>query len=185
MECFNYQYAVKLICGRVGRRDPEVVVARGTYFTSINIHNPTDGIVPFQYKVAIALPSKPGPVSDFFDRRLGEDEALEIDCPEIEDILKEMQFITKFAKGFIVIESDVDLDVVAVYTVKGGHTASALHMERVRPRRPVKNLCHVGASASTMEVIFSAGGHFDLRHAPITFSDKLGGETSVILYITI
>lgn len=134
MECFNYQYAVKLMCGDPGLKG---VLAKGKYLTAINIHNPTDGLVPFRYKVAIALPSKPGPVSRFFDRRLAEDEALEIDCPQIMDILKKMQFKTKFAKGFVVIESDVDLDVVAVYTVQDSRSV-ALYIERVRPRRPMR-----------------------------------------------
>ena len=134
MECFNYQYAVKFMCGDPGLKG---VVAKGKYLTAINLHNPTDGLVLFRYKIAVALPSKPGPVSVFFDRRIGEDEALEIDCPEIKDILEKMQFKTKFAKGFVVIESDVDLDVVAVYTVQDSRSV-ALYIERVRPRRPMR-----------------------------------------------
>ena len=38
----------------------------------------------FAVKIAVALPGlKPGPVSKFYDAKLGPDEALEIDCPDI------------------------------------------------------------------------------------------------------
>src|SRR5262250_1218442 len=76
-----YQYAVKCICGRPESR----VLAPGVYFTAINVHNPQKEGLAFRKKVAIALPSeKPGPVSKFFEAKLGPDEALEIDCPDIQ-----------------------------------------------------------------------------------------------------
>ena len=60
---------------------------------------------------------KPGPVSKFHDAELGPDEALEIDC---QDIFKLARTDSGFLKGFVVIESEVELDVVAVYTAAGG-----------------------------------------------------------------
>jgi hypothetical protein len=68
----------------------------------------------FRKKVAIALPREvSGPVSPFTEARLGPDEALEIDC---EDIRKLADSSADFVKGFVVIESKVELDVVAMYT---------------------------------------------------------------------
>lgn len=58
----------------------------------------------------------PGPVSKFFDEILGPDEALEIDR---KDIFKHADTNIDFIKGFVIIESDVELDVVAVYTAAG------------------------------------------------------------------
>ena len=125
-----FQYAVKFVCGK----SEGEVVARGEYFTAINIHNPTYEFIRFRKKVAVALPSEqPGPVSEFFDAKLGPDQALEIDCP---DIFRHAHTDAGFLKGFVVIESDVELDIVAVYTAAGrdGHVQT-LHTERVAPRR--------------------------------------------------
>ena len=124
-----YQYAVKCVCGRPATR----VVAPGVYFTAINVHNPGREGVHFRKKIAVALPSeKAGPVSRFFEARLGPDEALEIDCP---DILKHAG-TERFLKGFVVIESQSELDVVAVYTAAGSTgQVQTMALERVPPRK--------------------------------------------------
>ena len=126
----GFQYAVKFVCGK---SDGEVV-APGNYFTAINVHNPTYDGIRFRKKVAVALPGEqPGPVSNFFDAKLGPDEALEIDC---QDIFKHASSDAPFLKGFVVIESDVELDVVAVYTAAGAtEYIETFHTERVWPRR--------------------------------------------------
>jgi hypothetical protein len=125
----SLQYAVKFVCGQ---SDGEVV-APGTYSTAINVHNPTYEGIRFRKKIAVALPGQqPGPVSDFFPAKLGPDEAFEIDCP---DIFKLAGSDAAFLKGFVVIESDVELDVVAVYTAAGATgQVETMHIERVSPR---------------------------------------------------
>jgi hypothetical protein len=125
----SFQYAAKFVCGKGDGR----VVAPGVYFTAINVHNPADEAAVFRKKVAIALPGeKPGPVSRFFDARLGPDEAFEIDCP---DILRHAATRGEFLKGFVVIETDVELDVVAVYTAAGAsRQIETLELERVPAR---------------------------------------------------
>src|SRR4051794_11108789 len=125
----TFQYAAKVVCGRPEAEE----LAAGQYFTSINVHNPTERVVGLRKKIAVAgRQERPGPVSNFFDARLGSDEAFEIDCPDlrthagVEDAL---------LKGFVVIESDVELDIVAVYTAAGDSgQVQTLHMERVPPR---------------------------------------------------
>ena len=127
LPCF--QYAAKFVCGRTDGP----VVAPGEYFTAINVHNPTRRRVDFRMKVAVALPGlQPGPVSGFYDCHLGADEAFEVDCP---DIHKLAHSDAPFLKGFVVIESDVELDVVAVYTAAGADgLVETIHTERVAPR---------------------------------------------------
>lgn len=126
----TFQYVVKFICGKSSGE----VLAPGVYFTAINVHNPAYSPVYFRKKIAIALPGeKPGPVSKLFDARLGPDEALEIDCP---DIRQHIQPDTDFFKGFVILESEAELDVVAVYTASGAtDQVETMHMERVWPRR--------------------------------------------------
>jgi hypothetical protein len=125
-----FQYAAKFVCGR----SEGEAVARGAYFTAVNVHNPTNQEVSFRKKVAVGLPQQqPGPVSKFHDGRLGPDQALEIDC---RDIFQLAEAPAEFLKGFVVIESDVELDVVVVYTAAGAQEqVETLHLERVPPRR--------------------------------------------------
>ena len=122
------QYAVKFICGKPNAP----VVAPGVYFTAINVHNPGDKAVAFRKKIAVALPGeKVGKVSKFFAAKLGPDEVMEIDCP---DILKHAE-ARGFLKGFVVIETPSDLDVVAVYTAAGATgQVETLFIERVAAR---------------------------------------------------
>jgi hypothetical protein len=124
-----YEYAVKCICGR----PTTPVLAPGVYFTAINVHNPGKEGIGFLKKVAIALPGeKPGPVSKTFEAKLGPDEALEIDCPDIE----RHAGAERFLKGFVVIQSPAELDIVAVYTAAGAtKQVETLALERVPPRK--------------------------------------------------
>jgi CARDB len=126
----QFEYAVKFICGKSDERG---VVAPGLYFTAINVHNPASQSIAFKKKFATALPrEKPGPVSRLFNARLGPDEAFEIDCP---DILKHTQARSSFLKGFAVLQSEHELDVVAVYTAAGAtRQVETLEIERVPAR---------------------------------------------------
>jgi hypothetical protein len=124
-----FQYAAKVVLGKSSGE----VVAPGEYWTAVNVHNPTYSTVYFRKKVAIALPGEqPGKVSPFFDAKLGPDEAFEIDR---NDIFRHVGS-DEFLKGFVVIESPTELDVVAVYTAAGREgMVETLHTERVAPRR--------------------------------------------------
>jgi hypothetical protein len=125
----TFQYAAKFVCGRPEAEE----LAPGQYFTAINVHNPTERDVALRKKIAVAgRGERPGPVSNFVDARLGPDEALEIDCP---DIRAHAGVDDALLKGFVVIESGVEFDVVAVYTAAGDSgQVQTLHMERVPPR---------------------------------------------------
>jgi hypothetical protein len=123
-----FEYAVKFVCGKSAGR----VVAPGIYFTAINVHNPTGAVVVFKRKVATALPGEGGQVTPFAEARLKPDQALEIDCPEILRQAGNQDFL----KGFTVIVSTVELDVVAVYTAAGATgRVETMHVERFPARR--------------------------------------------------
>ena len=184
------QYAAKFVCGK----SAGTVVAPGLYFTAVNVHNPTYTAIRFLIKIAVALPGlKPGPVSRFFDASLGPDEALEIDSP---DIFKRAAARADFLKGFVVIESEVELDVVVVYTAAGSTgQVETLHTERVPARRlevgvpdlvaipdasgsfcrrkdstltvTVKNQGASGAAPSTTQVDFLAFGKVSMPTPPL------------------
>lgn len=125
-----FQYAVKFVCGK----SDGTVVAPGEYWTAINVHNATSLPVTFKKKIAIGFPSeRPGPVSKFFDAKLSPDEAFEIDR---KDIFEHANTNLEFIKGFVIIETAVELDVVALYTAAGvDKQVETLHIEHVSPRR--------------------------------------------------
>jgi hypothetical protein len=186
-----FQYAVKFVCGKPDGGE----LAPGLYFTAINVHNPNEHAVLFRKKVAVAgRRERPGPVSKFFEAKLGPDEALEIDCP---DIRSHAQVHDPFLKGFVVIESEVELDIVAVYTAAGEEgRVETLEIERVPPRRTqaglpdliplpdpktgfcrrdpkgnlivtVKNQGSADAAPSMTTVAFAQGGAFSQPTPPI------------------
>ena len=187
----SFQYAAKFVCGK----PDSDVVAPGIYFTAVNVHNPATKAVVFRKKFAIALPNeKAGPVSKFYDAKLGPDEAFEIDC---KDIFRKTQGQASFLKGFAVLESDSELDVVTVYTAAGATgQVETMELERVAPRRQrtegkpdlipvpdakgnfcrgkngkltvtVKNQGSADAPASTTKVDFGAAGTASQPTPPI------------------
>jgi hypothetical protein len=129
------EYAVKVVCGA-----PDAAVA-GTYMTAVNVHNPDRDAAAFRFKVATAgtvrvsssgqASAVGGAVSPFQQIRVDPDGALTISCREIERLARATS-----VDGFVVIQSSVELDVVAVYM--GSSTAgpvSTLDVERYTPRR--------------------------------------------------
>lgn len=126
------QYAAKFLCGQAGEED-RAMAAAGTYFTVINLHNPAEKEISARMKVAAIKPNgQPGGISHFFPITLGADQAMAVECPEIQ---KMGGIAAPFSDGFVIIESASSLDVVSVYT--GGQTGklATLEIERVPERK--------------------------------------------------
>jgi hypothetical protein len=136
----DFQYAVKIVCGLIRTtQQPPNPLPPGRYSTATNVHNPSRcDTVMLRWKVAIGLPGlKVGPVSDFADASLGPDEALEIDCSDVMARFRGGDVSAlPYIKGWVIIESPAQLDVVAVYGTATGPTenVNAFHTERVEPR---------------------------------------------------
>ena len=127
------EYAVKIVCGA----PDHPAVANGYYYTAINVHNPSRAEAKLRWKIALTLPKvQPGPITTFFDAVLKPDQALEIECRDIVDRVPKL----RFHKGFVVIQSDFELDVVGVYTAAQSIEGRvvALELERVPVRRPTQ-----------------------------------------------
>ena len=125
-----FQYTVKFVCGKSDGK----LVAPGTYWTAVNVHNSGKERVSFHKQICLALPSeKPGPVTKPFDAVLGPNEAFEIDN---RDIFHHLDHPGEFVKGFVVMDSPVELDVVSVYTAAGSTgQVETLFLERAPVRR--------------------------------------------------
>ena len=136
----DYQYAVKIILGKLGpKTDEEGPLPFGNYFTKVNIHNFSRcDCTTFRWKVAIGSPGlRVGPISDFFESTLCADEALEIVNRDIYRALEKRGVKPgTHVEGWVVIETPAELDVVAVYGTSSNATGeiNALHTERVQPR---------------------------------------------------
>lgn len=128
---FRYQYASKIVCTAniPGTSQTSEAVLPGVYQTSVNIHNPNDDTARIRMKIAF-----PSQVSKFVGSGLKPDEVARVNCGDINDRFG-IVFIHGF-EGFLVIESTLSLDVVAVYTAgpTGGHVSS-IDVERVEERK--------------------------------------------------
>jgi hypothetical protein len=114
----TYMYSAKIVCGLQKNRE-DVRLARGFYATDINIHNPSDAGAIFTKKLALTIPpgdQTPGKVLPIAKDKLGPDEALEVDCEDLRHKLFPGGFPSPYIEGFVVIESNLSLDVTAVYT---------------------------------------------------------------------
>jgi hypothetical protein len=112
-------------------------VAPGRYWTAINIHNP-DKCRPARFRWKVVIANRLGEVLavPVYQRVqvVRPDQAVEIDCDLISQVLPPPA--PGFIKGYVVLESDIELDVVAVYS--GGQAGcaalSSFHTERVPSR---------------------------------------------------
>ena len=142
-------YAAKFVCGSMpepSQPTQEGPVEPGSYATAINIHNPSPREAVRFLKKAVLLFSEaeavkegrfevPKPPSARREVQLDPDYGMEIDGPDIRQELLSGQDVPAplFIKGWVVIESPLPLDVVAVYTVRGPNGAVSIATDRVIP----------------------------------------------------
>lgn len=147
----RYQYAVKATCSLL-TPFPDGLLVAGTYRTGINIHNPSDQTITITRKVAVGVGEgeEPGEfsVSPFKKATLAPDGTLVMDCGNIAGFfcpfpIEGGAVCIDFGAldGFVVINSPIELDVVAVYTARQAtgevHT---LDVEPVPGRRMAKDI---------------------------------------------
>jgi hypothetical protein len=111
-------YSAKFVCG-TSRDIKKTSVAQGMYGTVVSIHNFTDTTITVWKKAVLALTQfdRARPPTTKLPVKIGPDGAFEVDCREISQWFNLSP--DQFATGFVVIESPVRLDVVAVYTSEG------------------------------------------------------------------
>jgi len=140
-------YAAKFICGSMSQPTQpteEGPVEPGSYATAINIHNPDPRAAVSFAKKAVLLFSDteaqkgegfevPKPPSERREAQLGPDYGMEIDGRDIRQELLKGQAppAPVFIKGWVVIESPLPLDVVAIYTVRAPSGTVSIATDRV------------------------------------------------------
>jgi hypothetical protein len=122
----RFIYSVKFACvPEVGLAEidgSEVPFEPAVFRTVINVHNFTDRSVSFTKKAVLARSEDldRGSISGKITEVLGPDQALFVDCLDVAQLLQDQLANQPVppGDGFVVIESDVELDVAAVYTSK-------------------------------------------------------------------
>jgi photosystem II stability/assembly factor-like uncharacterized protein len=138
-----YKYSPKLLCGKLQRQCDDCddccksdagTAAPGSYYTSINLHNLSDKSATLRTIVSLTEKGgEPGRVSHPAEAKLNAGQSMRLDCPEISRLA---DVGAQFHEGFLVIESDVDLDVVGVYTAAGATgKIETMEVERVPARK--------------------------------------------------
>jgi hypothetical protein len=151
----EYQYAAKVACSLLLPHQ-DGALARGTYRTVVNIHNPTDKKITVAAKVALATQfgSEPGPfgVTPFKEAVLQPDGAVEVNCFDIAGYFCPIDGVCvdfAFLEGFLVVKSPVPLDVVGIYTARPTDgEVSSMDVEMIQPRQ-MKETVKIGAAEST------------------------------------
>ncbi len=112
----SLSYPVKFICGPSSERFQEGTVT-GHHATAINVLNSSpDKTVRFKKWVTRALPfQRSGEISDVEEAQLKPGDAIEIECNELRMRLP-APMTTQFRTGFLVIQSELPLTVVTVYS---------------------------------------------------------------------
>ena len=141
-------YAAKFICGTMPQLPPanEGPVEAGSYATTINVHNPNPReAVPFAKKAVLLFEfnevGKEGfeiPKAPYERSRrqeeLGPDYGMQLDGRDIRELLTGLAAPPPaFIEGWVVIESALPLDVVAVHTVRAPDGAVSIATDRVVP----------------------------------------------------
>jgi hypothetical protein len=143
----SYQYSVKAICTYKDIGFGEAF-APGRYRTVINIHNPTEKKTEIVRKFALAgKPTDPAgsfSITPYKALTLEADQAVAYSCFDIADFFCPINGVCvdfTAIDGFLVINSLVELDVVAVYTAnpKGGEV-STMDTETVAGRNIRKTI---------------------------------------------
>lgn len=134
---FVFQYAVKFLCtsNLPGTSQTTTSLLPGSYQTVVNIHNPNANRVGFRMKLAMATSTKADPpqITGFIKDVLKPDQATKVDCGRLSEFGNPP--IHGF-EGFLVIESPLSLDVVAVYTASGATgKVESMDVEYIRERK--------------------------------------------------
>ncbi len=123
-----FVYGAKFLCGTIPALATaptfpagDTTLVPGTYLTAVNIHNPDTLTILFEKRAVIANAQVDprGRVGEIQRDTLTWDQALEVDCADVLRLLQDTtDLLSGFLKGFIVVRSRTELDVVGVYSFK-------------------------------------------------------------------
>jgi hypothetical protein len=136
-----YIYSIKVVCVPTFG-NPDGVVVGGVYRTAVNVHNPTWQVAKITKWVTLAPPEGvESKISKQVTETMQPFQAFDLACRQMATEFELQGQAVPGGEGFLVIESDVELDVAAVYTSEriqnsavGAGVGTTLDVEYVRPR---------------------------------------------------
>ncbi len=135
-----FTYSVKITCvPHLGSASPALMPAK--YRTAVNVHNPWEEPANIVKWVTLSPPQGQTPISGIrIHESLGPWGAFDVDCPHVRDEfgLPDGAKVPG-GKGFMVIQSDRELDVVAVYSSRaenpsGNGVGQSIDIETIEPK---------------------------------------------------
>ena len=127
---YKFQYAVKFICTANIPNTSQTTDAfvPGSYQTAVNIHNPQTRKVRVRKKLASTIG-----ISAFQETGIEPDGVERVTCGQVGSF--GLHLVHGF-EGFLVIESTLSIDVVAVYSAAPqGSGVSSIDVEQIRERK--------------------------------------------------
>ncbi len=135
-----FVYSSKIVCvPHLGPASPALMP--GKYRTAVNVHNPWDQSANIEKWLTLSPPQGKSQITgDRISETLAPWAAFDIDCPHLRDDfgLPDGAKVPG-GKGFLVIRSDRELDVVAVYTTRtqtkaGDGVGASVDVETIEPK---------------------------------------------------
>ena len=134
----NFNYAAKIICGESQGPAVGLGLPPGRYATVVNVHNPFDSVVFFSKGVSLAYPpgnQRPGRIVTLGFDALGPGQTLAVDCSDLERRAFPQGFAGSYVEGVVTIESELLLDVNALYTTApAAGEVTSIDVEAIKPR---------------------------------------------------
>lgn len=121
----RYRYAAKLICGLQAEPSDGRLV-KGHYATTINILNLSDQPARITKSLSLTYPpeeQRPGQVVRIATDKLKPQEALKVDCADVEWRIFPQGLPASYVEGYVTIESATRLDVTGVYSSRDSEPA--------------------------------------------------------------
>lgn len=133
----NYTAEAKFVCGKADSAETDAFAfAPGSYYTSINIGNPSDDTLKDNKKIfsVALLRQKPGPTTKSIAWGLGPRESMQVDCSDIYNYLG--IGVGTFIDGFVYfIAEPFRFTATGVYTVTDGSRVVSQDVEEITVTR--------------------------------------------------
>lgn len=114
----RYKYAAKLVCG-LQPKPSDGRLVKGRYATTINVLNLSDEPARITKTLSLTYPpeeQRPGRVARIATETLKPDQALKVDCADVERRIFPQGLPASYIEGYVTIESVMRLDVTGVYS---------------------------------------------------------------------